>query len=465
MTNLTTTYSGTPAYAAAKYGTGLSSGVIGNIFNTVQTVGTLECWVNSSTSATGINMAVGESDNSTIYGMGLGQNSSGMAMYLGPGGVQRASTTSIRDATWHHLALTTDGTYIKFWVDGVNVRSDAYTGTFDTGWGSGTTAPITAGGYGTGGSYNWNGIVDEIRVSKVLRYTTTFVPQSTAFQSDSNTVALWHLDSNSIDTSSTIPTSSYLVQGTYNQGGTNTNATHTYTLVGTPVTTSTLVVAIAYYNNSSPGSAPTITLSGGGVTTWNQISNFYSSTFTGTGVAIFAGQVTGTTGYTNVQAAFGATGWYSAAYCFEWNNLSTSWDTLQNVKYETASSSTRALPAMTTDRSTVAFYFLTSFNNDAPTGTSGLTSWTTYPNNIQFGAVSVFGASLISSSAGTFSGATVTMPSTENVMITGVSFPQGSGVVISHSRQKYYTGSAWSPSFVRYKNSSGTWVLVTPALR
>jgi len=41
----------------------------------------------------------------------------------------------------------------------------------------------------------WNGYIDEVRISNFARYTSDFIPQD-RFESDANTLALWHFDPN-----------------------------------------------------------------------------------------------------------------------------------------------------------------------------------------------------------------------------------------------------------------------------
>ena len=46
----------------------------------------------------------------------------------------------------------------------------------------------------TNGANNMDGLVDEVRVSTGLRYTSNFTPQTTPFENDATTVALYHFD-------------------------------------------------------------------------------------------------------------------------------------------------------------------------------------------------------------------------------------------------------------------------------
>ena len=46
----------------------------------------------------------------------------------------------------------------------------------------------------------FNGYIDEVRVSKIARYTTTFTPATTPFQNDVNTLLLLHMDGTNAST-------------------------------------------------------------------------------------------------------------------------------------------------------------------------------------------------------------------------------------------------------------------------
>jgi hypothetical protein len=66
---------------------------------------------------------------------------------------------------------------------------------------AGSTAPSDSNGtlaFGRAGASNgeyFTGLIDEVRLSNIARYTgTSFTPQTTPFSSDANTVGLWHMD-------------------------------------------------------------------------------------------------------------------------------------------------------------------------------------------------------------------------------------------------------------------------------
>ena len=65
---------------------------------------------------------------------------------------------------------------------------------------TGTAAPTTStGAFGIGAAGDaatefFPGLLDEVRISNIVRYTATFTPQTIPFTPDANTVALYHLD-------------------------------------------------------------------------------------------------------------------------------------------------------------------------------------------------------------------------------------------------------------------------------
>jgi hypothetical protein len=91
---------------------------------------------------------------------------------------------------WYHVAGTYDGSALHLYVNGVQVASSQLTGDIDP-----STHPLRIGSVdGAGGGDLFVGSIDEVRISNVVRYSGTFTPQTTPFQPDVNTAALWHLD-------------------------------------------------------------------------------------------------------------------------------------------------------------------------------------------------------------------------------------------------------------------------------
>ncbi|NOZ76051.1 MAG: DUF1573 domain-containing protein, partial [FCB group bacterium] len=99
------------------------------------------------------------------------------------------SPTSLLDDGWHHFAVVVNGgsNTVQLWVDG-HLEATG-TGTLEA---SGTL------NIGMGLSNPFDGVIDEVRVSDVIRYTVGFIPPP-ELAVDSNTLALWHFNEGSAD--------------------------------------------------------------------------------------------------------------------------------------------------------------------------------------------------------------------------------------------------------------------------
>lgn len=110
--------------------------------------------------------------------------------------------------TWTHIAITSfsenQQCFLKLYLNGTFVD------------GAGNSAPncqistqqpqklfIAKYPDGAGGidGYYYPGAVDEMRISNIVRYTQNFTPPTTPFENDNNTVALWHFDQDTQDSS------------------------------------------------------------------------------------------------------------------------------------------------------------------------------------------------------------------------------------------------------------------------
>jgi VCBS repeat-containing protein len=99
----------------------------------------------------------------------------------------------ITTGQWHHIAMVWDevGNDLFLYVDGVMVGSDTNRGNH-----SANNNVLRLGAWTTGSEF-FNGLLDEIRISNFVRYTSSFTPPTTLLEADSGTVALWHLDEGS----------------------------------------------------------------------------------------------------------------------------------------------------------------------------------------------------------------------------------------------------------------------------
>jgi hypothetical protein len=99
------------------------------------------------------------------------------------------SSGALRPNTWHHVAYTRNGTTGTLWWNGTSVGT--WTDTVDYTHAN-SIKVLSRYVYGQGSA---NSYVDEFRISKVARYTTSFTPTTTGFSSDADTLLLLHLDS------------------------------------------------------------------------------------------------------------------------------------------------------------------------------------------------------------------------------------------------------------------------------
>jgi len=82
---------------------------------------------------------------------------------------------SIAATTWYHFAAVRNGTSIILYINGTSVGS--YTNSNSIG----STSKVLYIGVQNAGSWALNGYIDDFRISKYARYTTTFTPPTAAF--------------------------------------------------------------------------------------------------------------------------------------------------------------------------------------------------------------------------------------------------------------------------------------------
>ena len=118
-------------------------------------------------------------------------------------GATACGATNLADGKWHHLALTrrlSDGQLV-IWLDG-EFDGDANGPEGNLSYRDGREGAandpylvIGAEKHDAGAAYpSFSGWVDELRVSNVRRYVTTFAPPAAPFTSDISTVALYHFN-------------------------------------------------------------------------------------------------------------------------------------------------------------------------------------------------------------------------------------------------------------------------------
>ena len=143
---------------------------------------TLEAWINFSTVQNQGIMLLTDASTSNVpyfqyYGSALQTGVNGV------GTINSYSWTPVVD-TWYHVAVSRSGSTCKLFIDGTEVDSDS------------DSTDLTSDGLliGAWSSRDWDGYMDEIRISNTARYTTSFTPSTSAFTSDGNTKLLLHMD-------------------------------------------------------------------------------------------------------------------------------------------------------------------------------------------------------------------------------------------------------------------------------
>ena len=157
---------------------------------------TLECWVMNSGNSTLIH-----TEGTDQYGLYLayegGVKYRFSAGHVSDWGATLYYTVAADSSNWHHLAVVCHNGTTTLYYDGV--ARDSTSTVVDVAGNQG--ASIIGGRYG--GVYNYNGYLDEIRISNKARYTSTFTPSTSAFTSDANTVLLIHSDTSNGSTTFT----------------------------------------------------------------------------------------------------------------------------------------------------------------------------------------------------------------------------------------------------------------------
>jgi hypothetical protein len=95
---------------------------------------------------------------------------------------------------WHHVAVTYDGTLSQGWIDGQEAPAGTDANSVDLGP---SDAPFQVGRRLCCGTTPFLGIIDEVRISDIVRYTTDFALPTSEFDPDDNTRLLWHFNEGS----------------------------------------------------------------------------------------------------------------------------------------------------------------------------------------------------------------------------------------------------------------------------
>lgn len=87
----------------------------------------------------------------------------------------QSAAISLNDGNWHHIAITRSGSAWSIWKDGVSVASNTWAGSI-------ADAALDLNiGRDPGYSRDFNGQLDDLRITKTARYTANFVPPAIPF--------------------------------------------------------------------------------------------------------------------------------------------------------------------------------------------------------------------------------------------------------------------------------------------
>ncbi|MFQ3683718.1 LamG-like jellyroll fold domain-containing protein [Roseiflexus sp.] len=138
------------------------------------------------------------------YGISLADGRVTFGVNNGAEGTTLCGRADVADGRWHHIAVTrsaADGALAIF-VDGqLDMQGSGPIGNVSYRDGRSTQYPadpflvIGAEKHDAGPEYpSFRGWIDEVRISRVVRYRNPFEPPVAPFTSDVNTVALYHFD-------------------------------------------------------------------------------------------------------------------------------------------------------------------------------------------------------------------------------------------------------------------------------
>lgn len=156
---------------------------------------TIEYWLRAASTSSNPTIFDTRSGTGDTSGYSDYINSSGKFVIFMNSSDRITSSTTISTNTWYHIAIVRDSSKdIKLYINGTNEGS-----TYNH------TANMTSDDWIIGRNVNsstfLNGYVDEVRVSKIARYTANFTAPTAAFTNDSDTVLLLHMDGTNNSTS------------------------------------------------------------------------------------------------------------------------------------------------------------------------------------------------------------------------------------------------------------------------
>ncbi|WP_309715842.1 LamG domain-containing protein, partial [Armatimonas sp.] len=151
---------------------------------------TTEFWFYPTNSA--VRRLIAKTDGTNYWGID-GSSTGFTVQFLNTasGLISKTFTTTVTAGLWYHVAAVIDrpNQQVSLFVNGSLIQTQSTS----TVVGSVASTGSLIIGYNGGGYGPTNGVIDEIRVSNSLRYSSNFTPQR-RFTEDRNTAGLWHFD-------------------------------------------------------------------------------------------------------------------------------------------------------------------------------------------------------------------------------------------------------------------------------
>jgi len=136
---------------------------------------TVECWFYAnSLSASNFSALMGANNSVSNNEWGAYVRTDGVYFY-GSGGTLTGGSGSVSTSTWYHYAACRSGNTLRIFLNGVQQASATVTGSYIS-----TSAGLRVGDDPAPDNPAFNGYLDDVRISKVARYVSSFTPPTAA---------------------------------------------------------------------------------------------------------------------------------------------------------------------------------------------------------------------------------------------------------------------------------------------
>jgi hypothetical protein len=137
---------------------------------------TVDCWVYPTNLATNRCIFGQGTTGSAGINLGLRTNSSGGQMSVDIYGLDWVPSGTISQDVWTHVALSWDGTILRWFINGTLTDSNTLSSPFAIG-----SSDFQVGSFPWTSTADWLGYIDEFRVSNVCRWTSSFTEPPHAY--------------------------------------------------------------------------------------------------------------------------------------------------------------------------------------------------------------------------------------------------------------------------------------------